>query len=76
VRDRDTLLEHIVLAAQEISHADGGTLYLLSPEGDVLEYVIFRTDSVNIAFGGTTGKKPPFKVIRLYDPNTGAPHLR
>ncbi|MFM9890079.1 MAG: HD domain-containing phosphohydrolase [Rickettsiales bacterium] len=76
VRDRDTLLEHIVLAAQEISHADGGTLYLLSPEGDVLEYVIFRTDSVNVAFGGTTGKKPPFKVIRLYDPKNDEPNMR
>ncbi len=75
-RDRDTLLEHILLAAKEIANADGGTLYLLSPEGDVLEYVIVRTDSLGIAFGGTTGKKPPFKIIRLYDPNTGQPHLR
>jgi HD-GYP domain-containing protein (c-di-GMP phosphodiesterase class II) len=75
-RDRDTLLEHIILAAKEIAHADGGTLYLLSPEGDVLEYVIVRTDSLNIAYGGTTGKKPPFKIIRLYDPITDEPDLR
>jgi HD-GYP domain-containing protein (c-di-GMP phosphodiesterase class II) len=75
-RDRDTLLEHILLAAKEIAHADGGTLYLLSPEGDVLDYVIVRTDSLGIAFGGTTGKKPPFKIVRLYDPETGEPDLR
>jgi hypothetical protein len=56
--------------------ADGGTLYLLSNAGDVLEYVIVRTDSLNIAFGGTTGKKPPFKIIHLYDRETGEPQLR
>jgi len=75
-RDRDTLLEHILLAAKEIAHADGGTLYLLSPEGDVLEYIIVRTDSLNIAFGGTTGKKPPFKIVRVYDPVTDEPDIR
>lgn len=75
-RDRDTLLEHILMAAKEITNSDGGTLYLLSPEMDVLEYVIVRTDSLGVAFGGTTGKKPPFGVIRLYDPNTGEPHMR
>lgn len=75
-RDRDTLLEHIVLAAKEIAYADGGSLYLLSPAGDVLEYVIVRTDSLNLAFGGTTGRKPPFRVLHLYDPETGKPNLR
>lgn len=75
-RDRDTLLEHIVLAAKDVANADGGTLYLLSNAGDVLEYAIVRTDSLGVAFGGTTGKKPPFKVLRLHDPATGEPHLR
>jgi HD-GYP domain-containing protein (c-di-GMP phosphodiesterase class II) len=75
-RDRDTLLEHIILAAKEIAHADGGTLYLLSPEGDMLEYVIVRTDSLGIAYGGTTGKKPPFKIVRIYDLETDEPDLR
>mgnify|MGYP000343643966 CR=1 FL=1 len=75
-RDRDTLLEHIVVAAKDISHADGGTLYLLSEEGDVLEYVIMRTDSVGLAFGGATKKKPPFPVLQLYDAHTGDPNLR
>ncbi|MES2985349.1 MAG: HD domain-containing phosphohydrolase [Pseudomonadota bacterium] len=75
-QDRDTLLEHILLAAKDISAADGGTLYVLSDAGDVLEYVIVRTDSLQLAFGGTSGKAPPFKVVHLYDPETGAPDLR
>lgn len=75
-RDRDTLLEHIVLAAKEIACADGGSLYLLSPEGDALDYIIVRTDSLKIAFGGTTGKTPPFKQLQLFDPDTGEARIR
>jgi HD-GYP domain-containing protein (c-di-GMP phosphodiesterase class II) len=75
-RDRDTLLEHILLAAKEISNADGGTLYLLSAAGDVLEYVIVRTDSIHLAYGGTTGKKPPFSVVHLYHRETQEPDIR
>jgi HD-GYP domain-containing protein (c-di-GMP phosphodiesterase class II) len=75
-RDRDTLLEHIVLAAKDIANADGGTLYLVSPEGDALHYIIVRTDSVNVAFGGTTRKKPPFRAIPIYDSLSGDPDLR
>ena len=75
-RNRDTLLEHIVLAAKEIANADGGTLYLVSPAGDELDYIIVRTDSVNVAFGGTTGKRPPFRPIPMFDPVTGDPDLR
>ncbi len=75
-RDRDTLLEHILLAAKEIANADGGTLYLLSAAGDVLEYVIVRTDSIHLAYGGTTGKKPPFSVVHLYHLETQEPDIR
>ena len=75
-RNRDTLLEHIVLAAKDIAHADGGTLYLLSPERDVLDHVIMRTDSLNMAFGGTTGTTPPFPVLRVRDPQTGEVAMR
>ena len=75
-RNRDTLLEHIVLAAKDIAHADGGTLYLVSAEGDILEHVITRTASLGLAYGGTTLKKPPFPVIHLYDLQNGDPNIR
>ena len=35
--------------------ADGGTLYLLSEDKRHLHFEIVRTDSLNIAFGGTSG---------------------
>ncbi len=53
--DLNRLLEKIVLAAKSITQADGGTLYLLSDDKRHLHFEIVRTDSLNIAFGGTSG---------------------
>lgn len=54
-RDLGRLLEKIVLAARAITHADGGTLYLVSDDRRFLRFEIVRTDSLKIAFGGTSG---------------------
>ncbi len=54
-RDLGRLLEKIVVAAKSITRADGGTLYLLSQDKRYLHFEIVRTDSLNIAFGGTSG---------------------
>ncbi|MEK9775517.1 MAG: phosphohydrolase, partial [Quisquiliibacterium sp.] len=53
--DLDRLLEKILMAAKEITGADGGTLYLVTPEKTHLRFSIVRTDSLGIALGGTTG---------------------
>ena len=55
-RNLDSLLEKILLAAKQITHADGGTLYLLSEDRRHLRFAIVRTDSLNIAYGGTSGQ--------------------
>ncbi len=67
-RDLDALLEKILLAAQSITHADGGTLYLVDGEGKdkCLRFAIVRTGSLNVALGGTTGNEIPFYPIHLY----------
>ena len=49
----ERLLEKILLAAKAITRADGGTLYLLSEDGKHLHFEIVRTDSLQIAFGGS-----------------------
>ena len=54
-RDLNRLLEKVVLAAKAITRADGGTLYLLSEDKRHLHFEIVRTDSLKIAFGGTSG---------------------
>ncbi|BBJ00039.1 HD family phosphohydrolase [Ferrigenium kumadai] len=65
--DISSLLEIILEAAKRITRADAGTLYLLEPEQRVLRFEIMRTDSLNIAMGGTSGVPISFYPIRLYD---------
>lgn len=49
----DKLLELIVMEAKEITHADGGTLYLL--DDSQLHFTVVQTDSMDIKMGGTNG---------------------
>ncbi len=65
-RDFNRLLETILLNAQKVCNADGGTLYLLTGDQQ-LKFEIMRTNSLNVALGGSTGKGIPFSPLRLYD---------
>jgi len=67
------LLEMILLGAKELTNADGGTLYSVQENGTV-KMEIVRTDSLNFAMGGTTGKPIPFDPIPLYDTNGNPNH--
>ncbi|MCK9283313.1 MAG: GAF domain-containing protein [Rhodocyclaceae bacterium] len=66
-RDITRLLENILVAAKTITHADGGTLYRMSEDGDHLRFEIMRTDSLGIAMGGTTGSAINFPDLPLHD---------
>ena len=65
------LLENILLAAKAITHADGGTLYRVSEDQQSLHFEIVRTDSLKIAFGGTSGEplSAKFPDLPLYRPD-------
>ncbi len=65
-RDINRLLETILLAAKEITNADGGTLYRMTEEKS-LRFEIMRNDTLGIAMGGTSGVDIPFYPIYLYD---------
>ncbi len=65
-RDIARLLESIVLAAKTITRADGGTLYRMSEDGKALRFEILRTDSLEIAMGGTSGNPINFPDLPLY----------
>ncbi|MBT7487343.1 MAG: GAF domain-containing protein, partial [Rhodospirillales bacterium] len=71
--NHDRLMENILLEAKDLCNADGGTLYLRTKENG-LKFEIMRTDSLNIAMGGTTGKDIPFPPLQMYDPKTGTPN--
>ncbi len=64
-RDINKLLEAILLAAKEVTHADGGTLYRMT-DHRTLEFAIVRNDTLGIAMGGTTGEAIPFYPIQLF----------
>lgn len=64
--DTPRLLEMILLGAKTLTNADGGTLYSVL-EDDTVKMEIVRTDSLDFAMGGTTGKPIPFDPIPLYD---------
>ena len=78
-KDIDRLLEEILVAAKKITNADGGTLYLVrkktatdvstlqSMQDKELCFAIMRTDSLDIAMGGTTGRAISYPPVQLYD---------
>jgi HD-GYP domain-containing protein (c-di-GMP phosphodiesterase class II) len=63
------LLEQILIAAQDLTNADGGTVYLLDDVKKALTFEIMRTNSMGIAMGGTTGKAINFPPLSLIKPN-------
>ncbi|HEX4943471.1 MAG TPA: HD domain-containing phosphohydrolase [Usitatibacteraceae bacterium] len=64
-RDTNRLLETILVAAKNLTRADGGTLYRLAD--DKLQFEILRNDSLSIEMGGTSGNPVPFYPIPLHD---------
>jgi DNA-binding response OmpR family regulator len=63
-RDPARLLESIVREAQELTHADAGTLYLRT-DHDTLEFVIFHNNTLEITMGGTSGTPAALPEIPL-----------
>lgn len=59
------LLEMILLGAQEITNADGGTLYTMT-SNQHLQFEMMCNKTLNIAMGGTTGTPIPFAPLPLY----------
>jgi HD-GYP domain-containing protein (c-di-GMP phosphodiesterase class II) len=64
-RDITRLLEYILMAAKGITHADGGTIYSKVVGSDSLRFEILRTDSLNIAMGGSASQPINFPDLPL-----------
>lgn len=72
-RDITRLLEDILIAAKTVTNADGGTLYRMMEDGQTLRFEMLRTDSLQIAMGGTSGSPINLPDLPLRDA-TGAPN--
>jgi len=71
-KDFNRLLERILIEAKTLCNADAGTLYLRT-DADQLKFEILCNDTLNIQFGGTTGKPISFPPLPLYTP-AGTPN--
>lgn len=67
-RNRDRLLERILLEAKSLANADGGTIYLRT-EQDLLQFQILRNDTLDLAVGGSTGTTSDLPPVPLYTPD-------
>jgi HD-GYP domain-containing protein (c-di-GMP phosphodiesterase class II) len=74
-RNHERLIEKILIEAKSICNADGGTLYLYDEEHKTLRFAIMRSDSLDVALGGTTGNEIPYPPLQLYE-ESGRPNLR
>jgi len=70
--DTNKLMERILLEAKELSHADGGTLYIRTKE-DALKFEIIRNDSLGLAQGGTSGEEINIPPQPMYNAD-GSPN--
>ncbi|PID38221.1 MAG: phosphohydrolase [Proteobacteria bacterium] len=71
-KNKNRLVEMILLEAKELCNADGGTLYLR--DEDDLVFEILRTDSLGFAAGGTSGVPINLPPIPLVD-DDGEPNV-
>jgi HD-GYP domain-containing protein (c-di-GMP phosphodiesterase class II) len=63
-KDINRLLEIIVEEARKLTHADAGTLYIMSDDETELRFAIVQNDSLKISMGGTGSAItwPPVKL--------------
>ena len=65
-RDGDRLMEMALLGAKELTKADGATLYIRGDD-DMMRFQMLRNDTLDMAFGGTSGNKVSMPSVPLFD---------
>ncbi|HLE11087.1 MAG: hypothetical protein A2504_01680 [Bdellovibrionales bacterium RIFOXYD12_FULL_39_22] len=73
-KNHTRLLELILLAVKEITHADGGTLYTPTANKS-LKYEILLNSSLGLHMGGTSSTGITFRDLPIYDPLTNKENL-
>lgn len=74
-KHHDRLIERILVEAKELCNADGGTLYLVSEDGERLEFAIMLNDTMGTHLGGTSGVPAGLPGVPLHEPD-GSPNQR
>ena len=68
-RDIEQLLERILDAAQMLTHADAGTLYRVTGDGQALRFALVRTHSLGLHQGGSSEREVDFPDLPLQLPD-------
>jgi len=63
--DVDVLCDKILTGAMELTNSDGGSLYVMSDDKSLLEFIIVLTHSLDIHMGGSSGQEIKFPAIPL-----------
>lgn len=63
----DRLSELILSGARQLSHADGGSLYLVNESRDALDFQIVLNETLGFAQGGTSENAVTLPSVVLYD---------
>jgi len=65
-RDNKRVLEMILSQARRFTHADGGTLYLVTDDQRELAFHVMHNDTLNTFQGGTSGNEITIPNVLLY----------
>ena len=66
-KDKEQLLGKILTSAMQLTHADAGTLYLLTEDQKALRFIFFSNNTLRINLQKVSGTDLTFKLIPLYD---------
>ncbi|NLN61179.1 MAG: GAF domain-containing protein [Deltaproteobacteria bacterium] len=69
----DRLLEMIVDEAKKLTHANGGTLYVISDDALTLQFAIVQNDTLQLRMGGT-GTRIDWSPVPLRNPDESPNH--
>lgn len=67
--DINKLSEMILANAKQLTHADGGSLYMVNEQNDQLLFQIVMNDTLKFMQGGTSGNPVGMHPVPLYNPD-------
>lgn len=68
-RNHARLMEMILSSARDITGADAGTLYLVAPDEQALQFAIIQNDTLKIQLGDQPNNEGPSTRVPLYHPD-------
>lgn len=65
----ERIFEMVVDEARRLTHADAGTLYIVTEDDEALEFVVMHNDTMQVRMGGTSGNFITLPPVKLHGPD-------